>query len=272
MLQDARRRNLPMRLVRICARGRVIAVVLPLAAWSPGPAASDAAAQAAATDPAPATATVPPAAPPDQAEAPPSDPPAPLALMPLSTVAPDIPDEVCRQRLSGWVELEYAVLPDGKVSNLKVVSSEPAGAFESAAVGAVAQWTYPPQDQPVVLHQTLPLSFADCRLEQLRADAADPDAAPATPDECAAIAAAAHEAGERFAPADAARAVLRGEPAQAYSAPDARCALAGRTLAPGTRLTAHLEHERYTLVSRGKGGDESKAVWVRSGQLKDLAP
>lgn len=197
--------------------------------------------------------------------------PGPLSLRAISTTRPSIPDEVCRQRLSGWVDLDFVVMPDGRVANVVVTASQPQGAFDAAAAASVAEWTYAPQAAPVKLRQRLPMSFADCRSEQLRARVAvSADSAPSQAD-CPAIAAAARTGWERFTAADSGRAVLQGEGAQVYSAPGTHCFVAGRKLKPALRLTAHAEYQGFSLVSSAPGKEES-AVWVWSNQLRDAAP
>jgi TonB family protein len=193
-----------------------------------------------------------------------------LRLVPLTTAKPQMPDDACRQRLSGSVDLDFVVLPDGSVAQVVVTASDPKGVFDAAASGAVAQSTYAPQAAPVKMHRRMLLNPSDCRAEQLRASAAPADdAAAASKMDCLVLSSEAKGAGERFAPADAGRAVLQGQPSQAYWAPGAACPIKGRTLRPGSRLTAHVEYQGFTLVSGAKGGEET-AVWVRSNELKDV--
>jgi len=241
-----------------------IAAVLPLASLAhdvpctipaePAASAQAPAPVAAAPDASPAT----PAAP--------ATPSGPLRLMPLTTVKPQMPDEACRQRLSGSVDLDFVVLPDGKVTQVVVTRSEPAGVFDKAASDAVAQSTYPPQAAPVKMKRRMLLNASDCRSEQLRAaPAVEPQ--PGSQVDCITLAAEAKGAGERFAAAESGRLVLQGEAAQTYWAPGAGCAVKGKALRPGTRLTAFMEYKGYSLVS-ARGGEEA-AVWVRSNQLAD---
>lgn len=194
----------------------------------------------------------------------------PLTLMPIARVKPNIPDAVCRQRASGWVDLEFAVMPDGSVLGARVTGSQPAGAFDSAALEAVSARRYPPQAEPVKLRERLPMSFADCRSEQLRA--LPPMAEGGTPppqEDCPVLAAEARSNADPIAREESGRAVLGGIEAQAYSAPTAHCFVAGRKLRAGLRLVAHSEYKGYSLVSAPKGGD---FFWVRSNQLKDVTP
>lgn len=193
----------------------------------------------------------------------------PLTLMPLTRVKPNIPDELCWHRASGWVDLDFAVMNDGRVMDVKVTNSEPRGAFDAAAMQAVAARTYPPQAAPVKLHERLPMSFADCRSDQLRAR---PVAVSAqSQEDCPTLAAQAKTSGDLIDSAESGRAVLAGlaDGAQAYSAPSAHCFVNGRKFRSGNRLTAHVEYQGYSLVTAQNGTGEA---WVRSNELKDTTP
>lgn len=225
---------------------------------------------AAAAPPAAAVAPEAPAA--AEAPAAPADVPAgPLRLMPLTRGKPRMPDEACRQRLTGSVDLDFVVLPDGKTTQVVVTASDPKGVFDAAAAAAVGESIYPPQAAPVKMRRRMLLGVSDCTAEQLRAAAAPVEGATASQADCITLSSEAKGAGERFEAADSGRAVLQGEPAQAYWAPSLACALKDRTLKPGTRLTAHMEYQGFSLVSP-RGAAEAAAVWVRSNRLKDVEP
>lgn len=49
-----------------------------------------------------------------------------------------------RQKIEGWVRLEFTVLEDGSVAGLKVREAQPPGVFEQAALAAVARWKFRP--------------------------------------------------------------------------------------------------------------------------------
>jgi protein TonB len=52
------------------------------------------------------------------------------------------------QRITGWVEIEASIRPDGEVLNPVVVASEPPGVFDREALRAYSQWRYcPPSDE-----------------------------------------------------------------------------------------------------------------------------
>lgn len=223
--------------------------LLPLSAWPTEPAA-------ASPDPA--------------APATPIAPAAPVALVPIAVPKPVLPDTACQQRLSGWVELDFAVLPDGKVADVRVASSQPAGVFDAAAVDAVTGRLYPAQPEPVKLHERLIMTFADCKADQLKR--VESAAGPArSAEECYALAATGRRDGERFEAAESGRAILAGAAAQAHTAPSTDCPVAGKLLKPGSRWTAHVEYDGFSLLTAPRR-EEGSGVWVRSSQLKDTDP
>jgi TonB family protein len=59
-------------------------------------------------------------------------------------VAPKFPASTRGRSMSGWVELEFTVLTDGKTGNVVVTNSSPRKTFDNAAVAAVQQWRYEP--------------------------------------------------------------------------------------------------------------------------------
>lgn len=63
---------------------------------------------------------------------------------PIKTDAPNYPVEAARSRTEGFVEVEFTVGADGKVSNISVVRAQPARVFEREAVAAVRRWTFEP--------------------------------------------------------------------------------------------------------------------------------
>jgi len=66
------------------------------------------------------------------------------ALTRTKYVAPKYPRSAQRRRVSGWVEVEFAVDLDGSVQNVSVVSSDPGVTFVNAAVTAVEKWKFEP--------------------------------------------------------------------------------------------------------------------------------
>jgi len=60
-------------------------------------------------------------------------------------VAPTYPAEALNRYISGWVDLEFTVTPEGKVADIEVLAAEPSGVFERAARSALARSRYQPQ-------------------------------------------------------------------------------------------------------------------------------
>jgi len=60
------------------------------------------------------------------------------------SVDPDYPEKARQANASGFVDLLYTVRADGTTGDITVVSAEPAGFFEDAALTAVRKWRYDP--------------------------------------------------------------------------------------------------------------------------------
>lgn len=111
---------------------------------STGPAA---AAPAVASVPAPAMGAVSPAASqiqPTVTEAvvpPAAEPPMPKLLR---QVPPRYPQAAGRRGTEGRVELGFIITREGRVADVQVLSSEPPGVFDRAAIDAVKEWRYEP--------------------------------------------------------------------------------------------------------------------------------
>jgi TonB family protein len=59
-------------------------------------------------------------------------------------VPPVYPRDAERQNLSGWVDVEFTVAPDGSTQDLVVRSAEPQRMFDQAAIDAVKRWRFEP--------------------------------------------------------------------------------------------------------------------------------
>lgn len=59
-------------------------------------------------------------------------------------VPPTYPQEALARGISGWVELEFTVTIDGKVTDVTVAASEPASVFDRAASSAILRSRYRP--------------------------------------------------------------------------------------------------------------------------------
>ena len=188
-------------------------------------------------------------------------------LVPLTTVKPKIPDSACQQRQSGWVEMDFAVLPDGKTADIKVSRSEPPGLFEGAAVEAMAAWVFPPSALPTKGHERMPMSWSDCRAAQL---ARPRTAGPESPGvDCAALASEGQLKGDPFEAPEAPHRVIDLNGAQAFAAPDSACVIKGRILGKGRALTAYVEFNSYTYVADPRESRE-RGFWVWSNTLAEM--
>jgi len=84
-------------------------------------------------------------------------------LEPVAMPEPTYPQGAFRNRVEGWVEVEYTVTERGSTRDLQVVASEPQGVFDAAALAAVGTWTYRPrvvQGQPVAQRTAVTLRFS----------------------------------------------------------------------------------------------------------------
>jgi TonB family protein len=59
-------------------------------------------------------------------------------------VAPKFPVLAHNRGMTGWVELEFTVFPDGSTGDIVVTNSSPRKTFDSSATTAVGQWRYKP--------------------------------------------------------------------------------------------------------------------------------
>ena len=69
-----------------------------------------------------------------------------LAANPIKRVDPVYPAEAARSGTTGYVEVEYSIGPDGKVTDVSVIDAKPGRVFVAAAVKAVKQWEFAPGD------------------------------------------------------------------------------------------------------------------------------
>lgn len=67
-----------------------------------------------------------------------------MAGEPIKRVNPVYPPDAARAGTTGYVELEYSVGPDGKVTDVSVLDAKPGRVFVAAAVKAVKQWEFAP--------------------------------------------------------------------------------------------------------------------------------
>ncbi|MBE0488520.1 MAG: TonB family protein [Halomonas sp.] len=70
------------------------------------------------------------------------------AIAPTRLIPPEYPPHARRRGLEGHVELEFMILPDGRVdaSTIRVTDARPRNVFEDAARRAVARWRFEPAE------------------------------------------------------------------------------------------------------------------------------
>jgi periplasmic protein TonB len=83
-------------------------------------------------------------------------------LVPLSTARPQMPEWACDQKLRGWVEVVFTVMPNGRVRNVKLVDADPKGVFEAAAIESIGNWIYERSKTAREVKQRVPMNPEDC--------------------------------------------------------------------------------------------------------------
>ena len=140
------------------------ALVAPKAISSEKLAESNAAlASAGDTGPSDSPASEPPPPPPPPPVAPPPPPPAPEPLLPpveIDVRRPKYPERARDLQIEGVVVVEFDVLPDGSVSNIRIISGPME--FHDAVTKAIAAWRYKPARRgqlAVSFHKRQPIRF-----------------------------------------------------------------------------------------------------------------
>ena len=64
---------------------------------------------------------------------------------PVISPPPLYPIALRGDKIKGSVELQYIVMADGRVSDVKVVESDPQGVFDDIAVNAIQRWSFKPR-------------------------------------------------------------------------------------------------------------------------------
>lgn len=137
----------------------------PLPAAASAAIKADAVASALAADEAAARANT-PAAPVASMATPPASPtPAvatavatpPARAMPrlIADASPRYPLPALNRKIEGSVEISFTILPDGRTGAARLVSAEPAGVFDDAALAAVARLRFEPSGQSHAARRTL---------------------------------------------------------------------------------------------------------------------
>jgi len=81
---------------------------------------------------------------------------------PISRTPPRYPERARKKGIAGRVELSLLVTAAGAVQDARILSAQPVGVFEDAALAAVRAWRFQPamyEGRPVAIRVTLPLSF-----------------------------------------------------------------------------------------------------------------
>lgn len=88
---------------------------------------------------------------------------APAELSPLVAPQPTYPRQAQVRGLEGNVRVEFIVNPFGDTQDVRVVSAQPAGVFDLAAISAVSRWRYPAdgEREPVSQSETLEFRIDD---------------------------------------------------------------------------------------------------------------
>jgi TonB family protein len=73
---------------------------------------------------------------------------APIQLKKIRDVGPVYPRSAFNHQLRGRVQVAYTVRTDGTTDDITILSADPPGVFEQAAIEAVRQWRYRPPQQP----------------------------------------------------------------------------------------------------------------------------
>lgn len=66
--------------------------------------------------------------------------------IPVATIPPQYPRDALMQGIEGWVRIEFTIMPDGSVSDARVVDAEPRrGIFDREALRAISRWRFRPE-------------------------------------------------------------------------------------------------------------------------------
>jgi len=66
-------------------------------------------------------------------------------LFPLHTPDPLYPRRAQKRGIEGWVKVGFTIKPDGTVSEMMILESEPAGIFDNITRKTVTKWKFKPQ-------------------------------------------------------------------------------------------------------------------------------
>jgi protein TonB len=90
------------------------------------------------------------------------DPGAEGDVIPIVRIEPQYPREALVDGISGWVEIEFTIEPDGTVSDPKIVASNPRRIFDRNVIRAIYRWKFKPRivdGKPIARRATQRLEF-----------------------------------------------------------------------------------------------------------------
>ena len=65
-----------------------------------------------------------------------------VEVVPFDTRKPNVPEAAWHNRINGWVLVAFAVTPQGRTRDVRVLDARPRGVFEDKVVAAVEDWQY----------------------------------------------------------------------------------------------------------------------------------
>ncbi len=69
------------------------------------------------------------------------------SLKRVKFVEPTYPTAAAVQKVSGWVDMDFIVMKDGRVGAIQIINAQPSGLFDNAARVAVAKWQFAPVER-----------------------------------------------------------------------------------------------------------------------------
>ena len=78
-----------------------------------------------------------------------------MTIIPLSQPRPHYPRKAALAKITGYVDVQYEINPQGNVDNIKVISSEPAKVFDKQAVSSVKLYKFKPIAKKTTIQQRI---------------------------------------------------------------------------------------------------------------------
>lgn len=66
-------------------------------------------------------------------------------VIPLVRIPPEYPMRAAQRGIEGWVQVQFTITPTGTVADAKVVTADPPGLFDHAAIRSILRWRYNPK-------------------------------------------------------------------------------------------------------------------------------